>query len=277
MTKFNLTENHSFNIEVARLFGVDEAIVIGHFAHFLKYHEANETNFYEGHYWVYDSAKSLSDALPYWSSNKIQKLIKRMEDRGLLISGDFSEDRSKRPKYYRLGPKLTGEPDESEKPNGLEVKSQTADTCQPNGLQPISQMADSSLSDHSTDQSPDQSFNKKSNQKKGIPKKYSNLDFSPLGFTESQVIEFIQLRENKRAGITKRVISNIAQELGAARAGGFTNEQILDVWSERGWASFKFVWFKNATLGIGRSRDGESPRDNFDSNHDLLGGFKHVN
>ncbi len=118
-------------------------------------------------------------------------------------------------------------------------------------------------------------INKKINKKSSVPKKYSDLDFSPLGFNESELLEFIQLRENKRAGITERVIKNISRELEIARTAGFTNDQVLNVWSERGWASFKAEWLRNAVQSFGR--DNQNHRNNFESKHDPLGGFNRVN
>ena len=140
------------------------------------------------------------------------------------------------------------------------------------------------LHDGSADSAPDPNnepnkdlVNKKSIQKKSIPKKYEGLDFSPLELTDDQVLEVIKLREFKKAPVTQRVIKVTAKEFALARQAGVTNEQILDFWSQAGWVKFQYDWMRKATLGIGRARDSESPRDNFDSNHDLLGGFKHVN
>lgn len=152
MSKIRINATHSFDVEIATQYGVDEAIVIGHFAHYIEHHAANDTNCFDGYYWTYDSAKSLAEKLPYWSSNKIQKLIKRMEEKELIVSGDFSADRFKRPKYYRLGDMFD-----------QRVASYKAEPCQPNGLEGVSQMADStvsqtaysSLSDQSTIQSTD--------------------------------------------------------------------------------------------------------------------------
>lgn len=235
-----INQTHSFDPAVAAKFGVDEAIVINHFTYFLNHHKANETNYFEGHYWTYDTADSLAQKMPYWSKNKIQKLLKRMEERHLLISGDFAPNRFQRPKYYRLGTAITG--------------SQEADTLQPNGCfgesraadSRDSRAADSSLPDLSTDQSPDL---KKNNIKKSlIPKRYSKIDFSPLKLDEEQILIVINIREAKRAAITQHAIKLLSTQLDLARANGLTNEQIIDFWTDRGWNTFKYEWYENAVI-----------------------------
>ncbi|AYO17056.1 hypothetical protein D0812_21960 [Vibrio owensii] len=258
---------HAFDVDLADKYGIDAALVIGRIAHFVEYHRNNKTQFHDGHYWTYDTAAALAAHFTYWSPNKIQKLMKRLEEKGLIVSGDFSENRAVRPKYYRLGDVFHPQPDAEEPISRLadSTISQTADSTE-------SQMADSSLPIQSTEQSSDL---KKVNKKSPIPKKYANLDFSSLGFNESEVLEFIQLRENKRAGITDRVIKNISRELEIARSAGFTNDQILNVWSDRGWTAFKAEWLRNAVQSFGR--DNQNHRNNFESKHDPLGGFNRVN
>ena len=223
-----LVTTHSFDVALAEAHGVDAALIIGHFLHFIEHHRANNTNFYEGHYWTYDSAASLAEKFPYWSKNKIQKLLVKLEDKDLIVSGDFSEDRFKRPKYYRVVAATY-------QPNGLLPTSQMADCTG-------SQMADSSLSDQSTDRSSDQSLK---NTKKG------GLDYSPLGLTDAQVSEWKDLRKKARAPVTQRAINKIAQEFNKSRQAGFTNDQMLDILSVKGWKSYEHEWMVNATKTMG--------------------------
>lgn len=228
-----LVSTHSFDVELAELHGVDAALIIGHFQHFIEHHRANKTNFYEGHYWTYDSAASLAEKFPYWSKNKIQKLLVKLEDKNLIASGDFSEDRFKRPKFYRVIA-------DTLKPNGLLPTSQMADCTE-------SQMADSSLSDQSTNQSSDHSL--KSTKKNG-------LDFSPLGLGDEQIIEWKDLRKKAKAPITQRVINTIAKEFNKSRQAGFTNDQILDLLSVKGWKDYKHEWMLNSNRNVGAQAHG---------------------
>ncbi|GAM63640.1 hypothetical protein JCM19232_2620 [Vibrio ishigakensis] len=76
--------------------------MLGHLSHYIKYHERNKTNFFDGHHWTYDSAESLTKVFTYWTKNKIHKLLTKMEAEGLIESGDYSDNRAVRPKYYRI-------------------------------------------------------------------------------------------------------------------------------------------------------------------------------
>lgn len=93
---------HYFNVDIAEELGIDKAVMLQNIAFWIKTNEANQENYFEGRYWMYNSAKAFAELFPYWSPNKIQKLLKAMEDDELLISGNFNEDRSNRTKWYAV-------------------------------------------------------------------------------------------------------------------------------------------------------------------------------
>ena len=64
---------HSFNTDVAERYGIQEAVLLDWLAFWLVENERNERNFYEGRYWVFNSAKALADKFHYITPNVIQK------------------------------------------------------------------------------------------------------------------------------------------------------------------------------------------------------------
>ena len=93
---------HSFNTDVAERYGLQEAILLDWIVFWLAENERNERNFYEGRCWVFNSAKALAEKFHYLSPNTIQKTLKRLEDAGIIISGNFNKNKFDRTKWYSI-------------------------------------------------------------------------------------------------------------------------------------------------------------------------------
>ena len=93
---------HSFNTDVAERYGLQEAILLDWIVFWLVENERNERNFYEGRCWVFNSAKALAEKFHYLTPNTIQKTLKRLEDAGIIISGNFNKNKFDRTKWYSI-------------------------------------------------------------------------------------------------------------------------------------------------------------------------------
>lgn len=94
--------NHQFNIEIAKKYGIEEAILIENIAFWIKRNIANEKNFYDGKYWIYNSAKAFSELFPYMNEKKIYRVLKRLEDLGILATGNYNNSPYDRTKWYTI-------------------------------------------------------------------------------------------------------------------------------------------------------------------------------
>ena len=56
---------HSFDIEVAKKYGITEAILLNNINFWIEKNKANEINFYDGYYWTFNSKKAFSELFPY--------------------------------------------------------------------------------------------------------------------------------------------------------------------------------------------------------------------
>lgn len=90
--------------------------------------------------------------------------------------------------------------------------------------------------------------------------KKNGLDFSPLGLTDEQIGEWKDLRKKANTPVTQRVINSIAKEFDKSRQAGFTNDQILDLLSEKGWKGYKHDWMLNANQAMGAQAHGTQQR-----------------
>ena len=142
--------NHAFDVDTAVQYGVDEAIFIENMRFWLAKNAANERHYYEGRYWTYNSSKAFAKLFPYWSTSQVNRIIKKLEDAGVLLSGNFNQSAYDRTKWYSLNEQIHF----AKSPNGNygiaktltntdrkpEVNTDTgasADSAMPDGLNPL--------------------------------------------------------------------------------------------------------------------------------------------
>lgn len=94
--------NHSFSIEVAQKYGIEEAILLEHLFWWCEKNRANGKHLIEGRYWTYNSAKAFAELFPYMSPAKIRRTLISMEDSGLIVSGNFNDNKYDQTKWYAL-------------------------------------------------------------------------------------------------------------------------------------------------------------------------------
>lgn len=92
--------NHSFDVELAVQFGIEEAIIIENLAFWIKKNVANNKNFIEGEYWTYNSAKAFNELFPYMNPRKIARVLEKLEKEYIIKSGNFNKAKYDRTKWY---------------------------------------------------------------------------------------------------------------------------------------------------------------------------------
>ena len=91
---------HSFDIEVAKEYGVLEAVIIKNFQYWILKNIANRKNFMDGRYWTYNSLSALCELFPYVSSRQIRYAIDNLIEKGVFIKGCFNEDKRDRTIWF---------------------------------------------------------------------------------------------------------------------------------------------------------------------------------
>jgi len=95
--------NHSFNVEIATILNsVEKAILIENIAFWILKNKSSKKNFYDGHYWTYNSAEGFTELFPYWSRKKIQNKLKELENDGFLKVGCYNKSAYDRTKWYTI-------------------------------------------------------------------------------------------------------------------------------------------------------------------------------
>jgi len=81
----------SFNIEFAKRYGVDEAIMVKSFQFWIRLNKANKINYYDKRYWTYNTNKSLTEYYPFWSEKQVRRIIESLVDNEILIKGNYNK------------------------------------------------------------------------------------------------------------------------------------------------------------------------------------------
>jgi hypothetical protein len=115
---------HCFNIELAKKYGVEEAILFNHIYFWIEKNKANKKHFYEGNYWTYNSVRAFSDLFPYWSAKQIDRILKSLINQNVLLTGNFNKAGYDKTKWYAINPLLSlilpnGEMDLTKQGNGF--------------------------------------------------------------------------------------------------------------------------------------------------------------
>lgn len=98
--------NHSFDVELATRYGVQEAIFIENVRFWILKNKANNKHFYKGKYWTYNSAKAYAELFPYWSKQQIERIIAKLKEAGILVVDHFSTNHYDRTNWYTLNEEM---------------------------------------------------------------------------------------------------------------------------------------------------------------------------
>lgn len=94
--------NHSFNIDIAQKYGIEEAIIIENLQYWILQNQANNTNFHDGYYWTFNSSEAFAKLFPYMSAQKIKRILKKLEDKNVLKTGNYNKAKYDRTKWYAI-------------------------------------------------------------------------------------------------------------------------------------------------------------------------------
>lgn len=94
---------HTFDPEIAIQVGVNAAAVYRNLVFWVRHNETNRRNFHEGRYWTYNSLAAFDEQFPYLTAKQIRTALDKLVAAGLILKGNFAEDRFKRANWYALG------------------------------------------------------------------------------------------------------------------------------------------------------------------------------
>ena len=91
---------HSFDIDIAKEYGVLEAVLLNNLHYWIAKNQANETNFYDGTYWTYNSARAFGALFPYVTTRQINYALKHLQEEGVIKTGNYNQSAYDRTLWY---------------------------------------------------------------------------------------------------------------------------------------------------------------------------------
>jgi len=117
-------KSHTFNIEDAVKYDVELATILYNFRFWLEKNKADGRNIHDGRVWTYNTASKFTEIFPYFSQDQIQRRLKKLEEDGILLVGNYNEAGYDRTKWYSIN-----EPEFS-----IQQHCDTHSAISPNGL-----------------------------------------------------------------------------------------------------------------------------------------------
>lgn len=96
--------DHNFNVKIAELYGVDEAIMLNNLVFWQLKNEANNKHEHNGRFWTYNSMKAFAKLFPYWTEKQIRRILVSLEEKHCIKSGNFNKAAYDRTKWYSVEP-----------------------------------------------------------------------------------------------------------------------------------------------------------------------------
>lgn len=91
---------HSFNIDYAKDYGLEEAILIHHLQYWIIKNKANKKHEYYGRNWTYNSYKAFSEIFPYWNEHKMRRILDSLVEQGILLRENYNKKGYDRTSWY---------------------------------------------------------------------------------------------------------------------------------------------------------------------------------
>jgi hypothetical protein len=91
------------NPTLAKLIGLNEAIVLQQIHYWIEKNRMDDRNFREGYHWTYNSINSWhKENFDFWSFDTLKRTFKSLESKELLVVSNFNKDPRDRTKWYRI-------------------------------------------------------------------------------------------------------------------------------------------------------------------------------
>lgn len=101
MTKYQSSENHSFDINLATELGsIELAIMVRHFQHWININKTLNQNHIEGRTWTYQTRKWIASHFPYWNEEKVRRYTDKLEELGIIKKGNFNKKAMDKTVWY---------------------------------------------------------------------------------------------------------------------------------------------------------------------------------
>lgn len=93
---------HSFDVEIAKEYGVNCAVILNNIYFWIQKNEANGNHYHDGMYWTFNSVKAFNDLFPYLSEKQIRLALSKLEAEDIIKTGNYNKVAYDRTKWYAI-------------------------------------------------------------------------------------------------------------------------------------------------------------------------------
>lgn len=122
---------HSYDVDVAKVVGVKEAVLLYAIDWWIAKNRANGTNYHDGKYWTYNSIKAYTELFPEFTVQNLRTILKHLEEGGYIETGNFNKATYDRTQWYALTDKYYTLKGENQQMHLLEPTNGSVETNKP--------------------------------------------------------------------------------------------------------------------------------------------------
>jgi hypothetical protein len=93
-------EAKMFYVHEAEKYGVDKAILINYLRIFIAANRSAGRSMHEGRAYTYNTHQEIAERHPFWTKQKVGRMVRELVDEGVLVVAHLSENRWDRTSYY---------------------------------------------------------------------------------------------------------------------------------------------------------------------------------
>ena len=121
----------NFDKALAIKYGVDEAIMIWNLQYWIEHNEANASYFHNGRFWTWNTVDAFVKIFEFWSRGQIRRILKSLEDKGVIMTGNYNQRAGDRTMWYAFTDSFLEETDHLLKSTNAFVKT---DKCKEDSI-----------------------------------------------------------------------------------------------------------------------------------------------
>lgn len=106
--------HHSFDIDLAKRYGVECAILIHHFQHWIRVNRRCKRNIRDGKCWTFQTRKEIQAHFGYWTFEEVKYLCEKLVALDVLVTANYNKIKIDKTLWYAFkNEELFGVDDES--------------------------------------------------------------------------------------------------------------------------------------------------------------------
>ena len=97
---------HALHPVIARIAGVNAALIFNKIQHYVEYHRNEKTNFHDDLHWSYNTHEGFVKQFPYYTKRQIRTAIDKLIEHKLIVKGNYNKFKNDKTLWYSIHPEI---------------------------------------------------------------------------------------------------------------------------------------------------------------------------